>query len=140
MAADKIPDVVLIKKVYGEKALRNRKRKWKLKHLNDELHDQQTNKKNGGGNGNDDYTEFLADLEEDAEFRQNVNIYKDPRKTAVDTDATSEAGDVPQITLAEMMDDLALENMESSWKWRAEYMKSSWKWRTEYMRDESVIL
>merc|ERR1711956_206598 len=38
MAADKTPDVVLVKKIYGEKALRNRKRKWKLKFLNDELH------------------------------------------------------------------------------------------------------
>ena len=38
MPVDKIPDVVLVKKVYAEKSLRNRKRKWKLKHM-DELHE-----------------------------------------------------------------------------------------------------
>ena len=43
MAADKIPDVVLVKKVYAEKALRNRKRKWKLKFLNEELHREKGN-------------------------------------------------------------------------------------------------
>merc|ERR1712029_469531 len=33
MSADKIPDVVLVKKVFGDKALRNRRRKWNLKHM-----------------------------------------------------------------------------------------------------------
>merc|ERR1711944_356506 len=101
MPADKIPDVVLVKKVYAEKSLRRRRRKWKLKHL-DELHD-----KASVTSGNEDYNDFLNDLEEDPELRQNVNVYKDARKMAVDTE--SEIGDgeaIPQITLAEMLDDL----------------------------------
>merc|ERR1712223_14194 len=85
MAADKIPDVILVKKVYGDKALRNRKRKWKLKFLNDELH-----RETGSVTGGDDYNDFLADLEEDPELRQNVNVYKDARKMAVDQDTASE--------------------------------------------------
>ena len=55
MSADKIPDVVLVKKVYAEKSLRNRKRKWKLKFLNDELH----RKEGSVTSGNDDYNDFL---------------------------------------------------------------------------------
>ena len=66
--------------------------------------------------GNDDYNEFLADLEEDPELRQNVNVYKDAKKIAVDTEsevADSDQEAFPQITLAEMLDDLVLEEMDS---------------------------
>ena len=104
MPADKIPDVILVKKVYGEKSLRNRKRKWKLKFLNDELH-----RETGSvtSTGNDDYNDFLADLEEDPDLRQNVNVYKDAKKIAVDTESEVTDSDqeaFPQITLAEMLD------------------------------------
>ena len=106
MPADKIPDVVLVKKVYAEKSLRHRRRKWKLKRLNDALQDDK-----GSTGGNDDFDDFLNDLEEDPELRQNVNVYKDARKMAVDQDTASEGGDqaIPQITLAEMLDDLVME-------------------------------
>ena len=66
--------------------------------------------------GNDDYNEFLADLEEDPELRQNVNVYKDAKKIAVDSESEVGDGDqeaFPQITLAEMLDDLVLEEMDS---------------------------
>ena len=33
MKGEKIPDVVLVKKVYAEKSVRNRKRRWRLKHM-----------------------------------------------------------------------------------------------------------
>ena len=56
MAVDKIPDVVLVKKVYAEKSLRNRRRKWKLKHM-DELHQE----KGSFTSTNDDYQDFLND-------------------------------------------------------------------------------
>jgi len=106
MPADKIPDVVLVKKVYAEKSLRHRRRKWKLKRLNDALQDNDK----GSTGGNDDYDDFLNDLEEDPELRQNVNVYKDARKMAVDQDTASEGDQaIPQITLAEMLDDLVME-------------------------------
>ena len=63
--------------------------------------------------GNEDYADFLNDLEEDPELRQNVNVYKDARKIAVD-DSSEADQDIPQITLAEMLDDLVLEKSESS--------------------------
>ena len=53
MAVDKIPDVVLVKKVYAEKSLRNRRRKWKLKHM-DELHQE----KGSVTSTNDDYQDL----------------------------------------------------------------------------------
>lgn len=33
MNADHVPDVVLVKKVYADKATRNRRRRFKLRHL-----------------------------------------------------------------------------------------------------------
>jgi len=110
MAADKIPDVVLIKKVYAEKSLRNRRRKWKLKHI-DELHGADGN---SVASANEDYADFLADLEEEPDLRQNVNLYKDARKMAVASDQeTSDNEGIPQISLAEMLDDLVIDSMDS---------------------------
>jgi len=39
----RVPDVILIKKYFGDKTARRRARNWKLKHLNEELtgHNQQ---------------------------------------------------------------------------------------------------
>ena len=131
MSVDKIPDVVLVKKVYAEKSLRVRRRyiykymrkflspaiyvwsyffiyrKWKLKRI-DEIH-QETGSVTSD---NDEYGDFLNDLEEDTELRQHINVYKDTRKTAVDQEEADD--EIPQITLAEMLDDLVLEKNESS--------------------------
>lgn len=57
-----------------------------------------------------DYNQFLEDLEEDPQLRQNVNIYKDERKLGampVDADDMLDPT-VPRITLEEMLDDLVL--------------------------------
>jgi len=108
-AADKVPDVVLIKKVYAEKSVRNRRRKWRLKHM-EGLH-----REAGGGSsmsdGGYEYNDFLEDLEEDPELRKNVNVYKDASKLSCsmavdDQDTASDSEEIPQITLAEMLDDL----------------------------------
>ena len=96
-----LPDVVLVKKVYGDKSLRNRRRKWRLRHM-DGLHAQDA------GSQNDDYVGFLEDLEEDPELRRNVNVYKDARKIAVDETASEDDG-VPRISLEEMLEDMSLE-------------------------------
>jgi nonsense-mediated mRNA decay protein 3 len=59
-----------------------------------------------------DYNEFLDDLEEDPDLRHNVNIFKDSTKQIlVDSgDDVDEA--VPRITLAEMLDDLVIDDVE----------------------------
>lgn len=49
-------------------------------------------------------------MEEDPVFRQNVNIFKDVNKIPVDTDEIDPA--LPRITLAEMLDDLVIEDVE----------------------------
>ena len=109
VSADKVPDVVLVKKVYAEKSVRNRRRKWKLKHMQGLHHTV------GAGSsvsdGGYEYNDFLEDLEEDPELRKNVNVYKDASKIAGqmavdDQDSIADSQDIPQITLAEMLDDL----------------------------------
>lgn len=54
--------------------------------------------------------EFLDDLEEDPTLRQNINIFKDENKIPVDTDEIDPA--LPRITLAEMLDDLVIEDVD----------------------------
>ncbi|OQR75782.1 60S ribosomal export protein NMD3-like [Tropilaelaps mercedesae] len=97
---DKVPEVVLIKKFWGTKADRAQRRRWRLRRLNSELID--------GSSMGRDFNDFCEDLEEDAAFRQNVNIYRDSQKTA----AVESGGDkdLPQISLEEMLDDLTLED------------------------------
>lgn len=105
MNRENISDVVLVKKVYADKSVRNRRRKFKLRHLDADGMDRTS--------VNRDYTDFLEDLEEDPAFRQNINIYKDKARIAVDTgDMVDE--DLPQITLEEMLDDLHIDGAEPS--------------------------
>jgi len=98
MSPDKVPDVILVKKHYGDKALRNRKRRWRLKHISDFPHMETES-------CNNEFDDFQGDLEEDQGLRQHVNIYLDKNKIPVDEDDEDE-GDVPRINLAEMLDDL----------------------------------
>ncbi|CAH1772405.1 unnamed protein product [Owenia fusiformis] len=99
MSPDRIPDVVIVKKVYADKAKRNRKRNWKLRHMDRLMEGSQTS------SIENQYTDFLEDLEEDPDLRHNVNIYKDTNKIAVDQDDTDDEN-VPTVSLQEMLDDL----------------------------------
>jgi nonsense-mediated mRNA decay protein 3 len=64
MKRENMPDVVLVKKMYADKSVRNRRRKFKLRHLDADGMDVTS--------VNRDYTDFLEDLEEDPAFRQNI--------------------------------------------------------------------
>lgn len=64
MNRDNMADVVLVKKMYADKSVRNRRRKFKLRHLDADGMDVTS--------VNRDYTDFLEDLEEDPAFRQNI--------------------------------------------------------------------
>ncbi|XP_055682662.1 60S ribosomal export protein NMD3 [Lutzomyia longipalpis] len=100
----RVPDVIIVKKYYGDSAERLSSRRWKLKHLAEYPGQMDTDTK--------DYREFLDDLEEDPAYRQHVNIYKDPAKMLpVDVDDLTDPS-VPRITLEEMLDDLALDDVE----------------------------
>jgi len=96
MNSDNIPDLIIVKKLHGNSEKRNQKRQWKLKHL-----------MNGEENSRE-YVEFLEDLEEDALYRQHVNIYKDDKKVTVEKNDTDDE-DLPQISLQEMLDDLHID-------------------------------
>lgn len=103
---DLVPDIILTKKSYAQdKAARRRMRIWKLKHMI-----QQDD--NSMMTDNNDYYEFLEDIEEDPEMRQNINIFRDKKKVIpVDTNELPDLS-CPQITLEEMLDDLAIDDVE----------------------------
>ncbi|XP_056644331.1 60S ribosomal export protein NMD3 [Diorhabda sublineata] len=98
-----IPDVLLVKKLYGDRSFRRRQRIWKLKRLaeGDTAFNPDAN----------DYHEFLDDLEEDPDLRQNINIFKDKSKL-IPVDVFDNEGDAPRVTLAEMLDDLVIDDVE----------------------------
>ena len=99
MPAEKIPDVILVKKVYADKALRNRRRRWRLRRMEGLPHMDTES-------CNNEYVGFMEDIEEDPAMRQYINIYKDKeRHVPVDEDDDDNA-DIPQVSLAEMLDDL----------------------------------
>lgn len=55
----------------------------------------------------------MDEIEEDPTLRQNINIYKDSTKAQiyVTTDDMDDPS-VPRITLAEMLDDLVLDDVD----------------------------
>lgn len=95
-----LPSIVIVKKIYGDKSARKRKRKWKLRHINEDM-------ENMAFTTERDYTDFLEDLEEDPVSRQGVNIFRD-KDICVDTDDTDDE-DLPRITLQEMLEDLHID-------------------------------
>lgn len=99
----KVPDVILVKKHYGDKSARKRQRIWKLKHLAEE-----DTALNVDAN---EYNEFLEDLEEDPAMRQHVNIFKDSSKQ-IPVDSNDVDSALPVITLEEMLDDLVIDDVE----------------------------
>ena len=56
-----------------------------------------------------EYNEFLDELEEDPEMRQNINIFRDVQKH-IPVDTSEIDPSIPQITLEEMLDDLVIED------------------------------
>lgn len=102
---DLVPDVILVKKNYAyDKIARHKLRAWKLKHLVDEGISMNSD--------NTDYNEFLNEIEEDPELRQNINIFRDRTKTIpVDTNEIDPS--IPQITLEEMLDDLVIDDQQA---------------------------
>ncbi|KAI4503367.1 hypothetical protein M0802_001589 [Mischocyttarus mexicanus] len=101
---DTIPDVILVKKFYGtDKAARRRARMWKLKHIADDIVNINIY--------NNEYNEFLDELEEDVEMRQNINIFRDSKKQIL-TDTEEIDLNFPQITLEEMLEDLTIDDTD----------------------------
>lgn len=104
-----LPDVVLVKKLYGDKLKRHKNRKWRLKRL-----DVDKDGASVATSDDKDYLDFLDDLEEDPKARENINIYKDARKEGNKNQAEmdADADNYPKIELQEMLDDLHTANAE----------------------------
>ncbi|XP_078041318.1 60S ribosomal export protein NMD3 [Augochlora pura] len=102
---DLVPDVILTKKSYAnDRATRHKLRAWKLRHM-------VQNGENMNAD-NADYYEFLEEIEEDLEMRQNINIFRDRTKT-IPMDSTNLTDPTcPQITLEEMLDDLVIDDVQ----------------------------
>ncbi|KAI3389360.1 hypothetical protein SNEBB_004297 [Seison nebaliae] len=88
-------DIILVKKSYGDSMSRNRRRKWRLKHLE---FDRATVKST-----DDDMINFMEDLEEDAILREKINIYT---KDNVESMNDEEDDNDPVIPLTEMLSNL----------------------------------
>ncbi|OTA97395.1 hypothetical protein M434DRAFT_391859 [Hypoxylon sp. CO27-5] len=113
--SSRIPDVVIVKKHYPNRR-RNRKRHWKVKRMaKDE--GELLPKKTDQERMDREFEQFLQDIEEDEEFRQGVQLYKQPtRKKQVDemSMVTTEDGDddAPHVDMNELLEDFDELTME----------------------------
>ncbi|KAK4337345.1 hypothetical protein RND71_043615 [Anisodus tanguticus] len=88
-----LPDVIIVKKFYVDRATRNARRKWKLRRI----------KLGTGSVGttiNNDFNDFMDDMEDDEELRANINIYKNPDFKGEEIEDL----DIPKIDVNEMLD------------------------------------
>lgn len=128
----KIPDVVVVRKLYGGVAEGEpnaaKKRIWRLQRLDVDVSAEATSTKRGAKNAaeSDDMDEedFMQEVEADRDMRLNMNLYKSEiaRKKAEDAikeanDAMKEDGvdgdddeDDQQVRLDELLDGLALDD------------------------------
>lgn len=101
LKSDQIPDIILVRKCH-DRNVRNKQRTWKLKHLTYGPVDERIVR---------DKLDFIEDLEEDAEIRKNINIYRDHTKV-VETNTTeiiNECMDaITPIDLSEIIDELSI--------------------------------
>ena len=138
LGSDSLPDVIIVKKAYGNNLKRHKRREWKVKKLDideggEDSDDENNNQKYGRKaqnqhhaknidlNNEEDLLEFYNEIEEDAELRQKVAIYKDEEKIRRNKQRMENGGfetenddeetlpdDVPEIGLEEMLEDLEL--------------------------------
>jgi nonsense-mediated mRNA decay protein 3 len=102
MARHNLPEVILVKKSYKKKP---RTRRWKLKRL--PVEEEIGNKAKGDeAKRQDDYENFLKDLEQNPELRFNINLYKneDYRSEM----ASTIGDDTPTVPIEELIEDLTL--------------------------------
>ncbi|KAI5861590.1 NMD3-domain-containing protein [Durotheca rogersii] len=128
--ASRIPDVVIVKKHYPEQRRRRhgRGRQWKLKRMaRDE--GEMLPRKQDQERADREFELFLRDIEEDAEFRAGVQLYKKPRQPearepkqademSVATEEDGGSGgdgdddDIPRVDMDELLDDFDELTME----------------------------
>ncbi|KAM6498708.1 NMD3 family domain containing protein [Amanita muscaria] len=129
LKTDRIPDVILVKKMYPNRRKKSRARPWQLKSMAKEVDEEESGKGRGGVVGrmggrdqkkvDEDYELFLRDLEEDEEMRKDVNLYKVKGDVTmrgpgagksghgmdVDEEGGEDEADFPKVKLDELLED-----------------------------------
>jgi nonsense-mediated mRNA decay protein 3 len=107
--SSQLPDVMLVKKFYARKKKSKSNRNWRLKRMaRDE--GELLPKKADQERMDRDYEMFLRDVEEDADLRQTMALYKQQQQKKLDEEMsmaeTSDGEDeTPQIDMNELIDD-----------------------------------
>ncbi|KAL8844761.1 MAG: hypothetical protein Q9176_000861 [Flavoplaca citrina] len=109
-----IPDVILVKKHYERK--KKKSRNWRLKRMNKD-EGEMLPRKQDQTRMDEDYEQFLRDVEEDEELRSTMALYKAQQMkkdkdrmegvetaSAAETEET-EGDDVPKINMEELLDE-----------------------------------
>jgi nonsense-mediated mRNA decay protein 3 len=118
-----LPEVILIRKTYPNRKDRHKHRKYKLKQLDKEATDN-VPKKHELKKAEEDYEQFLQEIDEDPDMRQQINLYRAERMganavssstapTATEEDKEEDDG-FPEVQLDELLMDLANTNLEAS--------------------------
>ncbi|KAF7866710.1 hypothetical protein EAF04_005552 [Stromatinia cepivora] len=113
--ASKIPDVMLVKKLYARKK-KSKNRNWRLKRMGKE-EGEVLPRKQDQEKMDRDYEMFLQDVEEDPELRQTLALYKAQRAQkeadAMSVAETSDGEDeTPKIDMNELLDEFDELNMQ----------------------------
>jgi len=109
--SSRIPDVILVKKFYARKK-KSKNRNWRLKRMTEIDAGDLLPKKSDQEKMDLDYEMFLRDIEEDAELRSTMALFKEQQKAKADADAmsvveTSDGEDeTPRIPMDELIDEL----------------------------------
>ncbi|TGO90601.1 hypothetical protein BPOR_0058g00200 [Botrytis porri] len=112
--ASKIPDVMLVKKLYARKK-KSKNRNWRLKRMGKE-EGEVLPRKQDKEKMDRDYEMFLQDVEEDPELRQTLALYK-AQQAQKEADAMSVAetsdgeDETPKIDMNELLDEFDELNM-----------------------------
>ncbi|KAL1961134.1 hypothetical protein VTO42DRAFT_3079 [Malbranchea cinnamomea] len=115
-----IPDVILVKKHYPRKK-KSKSRNWKLKRMNIQEDEEaaSSNKRHDRDRLEQDFEMFLRDVEEDAELRSTLALYKAKQKAKANPDEMDieeeddESDDgVPKINMDELLEDFEELNVD----------------------------
>jgi nonsense-mediated mRNA decay protein 3 len=110
-------DVIIVKRDWESK--KNKKRVWVLKRLKKEKgEDDQTDE----AKEDEDMEEFKRDLETNPDLRREINLYRKQQKNAkaagmldsIDEEIDDHVGSEPDVDLAELLDELTLNENEET--------------------------
>lgn len=114
-----MPDILIVKKSYQNQRKRSRARRWKLRDLPKEKDDSAPKRRNEEERDREEYESFLQDIEEDPEYRSQINLYKAEKEEDMNDgeeqqedsqDEDGEDGEFPDVKLEELLEDMKLDD------------------------------